>query len=109
MKKSLFGLGFGVLLMLLMLAAMVSAPAEESPSPPPMPDPVCALQPLSAAEILPMTAGKAEPAGREETVLTASRAGVSGSPNQMKAEAPKYRLPYRLARFQAFHYPDKAG
>ena len=50
MKKSLLGLGFGVLLMLLMLAAMVSAPAEEEIPPPPKPAPVCALQPLRPAE-----------------------------------------------------------
>ena len=111
MKKSLFGLFFGVLLMLLMLAAMVSAPAEEEA---PAPKPV---QPAAACEMLPQpplapdrAEGRGEPAPqRREAVSLTARVPVPSCPAADANGVPLLRLTYRRANFRAFHFPDEAG
>ena len=109
LKKSLLGLGFGVLLMLLMLAAMVSAPAEEEIPPPPKPAPVCGLQPLRPAE----ANGEMPPAKRasvrSETALPQTRPAAPACPSADANGVPLLRQTYRRANFRAFHYSDEAG
>ena len=109
MRKSLFGLFFGVLLMLLMLAAMVSAPAEEE-APKPM-------QPVTACEMLPQrplppdrAEGKGEPAPqRRQAVSLAARVSAPSCPAADANGVPLLRLTYHRANFRAFHFPDEAG
>ena len=81
MKKSLLGLGFGVLLMLLMLAAMVSAPAEEEVPPPPKPAPVCGLQPLRPAEANGEMPLEKRASVRSETALPQTRPAAPACPS----------------------------
>lgn len=110
MKKSLFGLGAGVLLMLLMLACMVSAPAEEK-APPirPLPAPPCALRPAAPSETRDSVAEKERADGREEVFLPAVRQPSYGRPCASASGDPPLRQTFRRANFRAFHYSDGAG
>ena len=109
MKKSLFGLCFGVLLMLLMLAAMVSSPAEEEIVPPPKPLPVCGLQPMKPAETDGAAPLRKRTAVRSETVLPRIRQAMPSYTGAYADGIPPLRQTYRRANFRAFHYPDEAG
>ena len=109
MKKSLFGLSFGVLLMLLMLAAMVSAPAEEETPAPPKPMPVCGMQPMTRAELQEDAAVRKRPSVREESVPVTIRQAAPECPSADANGVPLLRQAYRRANFRAFHLPDEAG
>ena len=109
MKKSLFGLSFGVLLMLLMLAAMVSAPAEEETPAPPRPMPVCGMQPMTRTEPQEDAAVRKRPSVREESVPVTIRQAAPECPSADANGVPLLRLTYRRANFRAFHYADEAG
>ena len=108
MKKSLIGLGFGVLLMLLMLAAMVSAPAEEE-APPPVPAPVCAAQMTAPEPERGAAPERRRAAEGHEEALPAVRQTPPRCPRADANGVPLLRQTYRRANFRAFHFSDEAG